>query len=221
MQKSFILCFTKLIIGTILSAFLAFSTLNAQPLKEGRDYIVLKNPLNVPQKSIVEIFNVGCPHCAKMAKILPKLFAVIPQEAVFLPYHIITGSQFSAQASEVLAVAVSIDEERTLHSRDIESYFRRASNAYFDAFSKQKIFKNKDSFIDYGLDAMEISRTKFETQLHQTDVQEKLKIWQDSIEQTGIKSLPSFIINGKYLILTQNVKDTEDFIYKIDYLLGK
>lgn len=222
MQKSFILCLVKLIFGTILSTFLAFSTLNAQSLKEGRDYIVLKNPLNVPQKSIVEIFNVGCPHCAKMGEVLPKLFAVIPQEAVFLPYHIITGSQFSAQASEVLAVAVSIDEERTLHSRDIESYFRRASNAYFDAFSKQKdIFKDKESFINFGLDAMEISRTKFETQLMKQDVQEMLKTWQDSITQTGIQSIPSFIINGKYLIHNQAIKDMEDFIYKVDYLLEK
>ncbi|WP_300842769.1 thioredoxin domain-containing protein, partial [Helicobacter sp. UBA3407] len=128
---------------------------------------------------------------------------------------------FSAQASEVLAVAVSIDEERNLTSKDIESYFRRASNAYFDAFFKtQKHFKNKESFIAFGLDAMEISQTKFETQLRHKEVQEKLKAWQDSIAQTGIQSVPSFIVNGKYLILMDKVKDSEDFIYKINYLLG-
>lgn len=129
--------FFKSFLGVILGAFFMFSGLNAESLKEGKDYIVLKTPLNVPPKSIVEIFNVGCPHCAKMGEVLPKLFATIPQEAVFLPYHILTGSAFSAQASEVLAVAVAIDEERNLTSRDIESYFRRASNAYFDAFFKK------------------------------------------------------------------------------------
>lgn len=211
----------RLLFGTFLSTLLAMNMLYAESLKEGKDYIKLKNPLDVPQKSIVEIFNVGCPHCAKMGELLPKLFATIPQEAVFLPYHIITGSAFSAQASEVLAVAVSIDEERNLTSKDIESYFRRASNAYFDAFFKtQKHFKNKESFIAFGLDAMEISQTKFETQLRHKEVQEKLKTWQDSIAQTGIQSVPSFIVNGKYLILMNKVKDSEDFIYKINYLLG-
>lgn len=211
----------RLLFGTFLSTLLAMNMLYAESLKEGKDYIKLKNPLDVPQKSIVEIFNVGCPHCAKMGELLPKLFATIPQEAVFLPYHIITGSAFSAQASEVLAVAVSIDEERNLTSRDIESYFRRASNAYFDAFFKlHKKFKNKESFIAFGLDAMEISQTKFETQLRHKEVQEKLKTWQDSIAQTGIQSVPSFIVNGKYLILMNKVKDSEDFIYKINYLLG-
>lgn len=211
----------RLLFGTFLSALLAMNMLYAESLKEGKDYIKLKNPLDVPQKSIVEIFNVGCPHCAKMGELLPKLFATIPQDAVFLPYHIITGSTFSAQASEVLAVAVSIDEERNLTSKDIESYFRRASNAYFDAFFKtQKHFNNKESFIAFGLDAMEISQTKFETQLHKKEVQEKLKTWQDSIAQTGIQSVPSFIVNGKYLILMDKVKDSEDFIYKINYLLG-
>lgn len=211
----------RLLFGTFLSTLLAMNMLYAESLKEGKDYIKLKNPLDAPQKSIVEIFNVGCPHCAKMGELLPKLFATIPQEAVFLPYHIITGSAFSAQASEVLAVAVSIDEERNLTSKDIESYFRRASNAYFDAFFKtQKHFKNKESFIAFGLDAMEISQTKFETQLRHKEVQEKLKTWQDSIAQTGIQSVPSFIVNGKYLILMNKVKDSEDFIYKINYLLG-
>ncbi|CAM3475249.1 thioredoxin domain-containing protein [Helicobacter sp. UBA3407] len=211
----------RLLFGTFLSTLLAMNMLYAESLKEGKDYIKLKTPLDVPQKSIVEIFNVGCPHCAKMGELLPKLFATIPQEAVFLPYHIITGSAFSAQASEVLAVAVSIDEERNLTSKDIESYFRRASNAYFDAFFKtQKHFKNKESFIAFGLDAMEISQTKFETQLRHKEVQEKLKAWQDSIAQTGIQSVPSFIVNGKYLILMDKVKDSEDFIYKINYLLG-
>lgn len=211
----------NLVLGVILGAFLTLSTLNAASLKEGKDYIVLKTPLNVPQKSIVEIFNVGCPHCAKMAEVLPKLFATIPQEATFLPYHIITGSAFSAQASEVLAVAVAIDEERNLTSKDIESYFRRASNAYFDAFFKTKQhFKNKESFITFGLDAMEISQTQFEVRRKQKEVQDKLKVWEDSIGQTGIQSVPSFVINGKYLIIMDKVKDIEDFIYKVDYLLG-
>ena len=41
------------------------------------------------------------------------------------------------------------------------------------------------------------------------------------IEYANIQGVPSFIVNGKYMVSSQNLKGTEDFIYKIDYLLEK
>lgn len=46
-------------LGAFLGMLFLLNPLNAESLKEGKDYIKLKNPLDVPQKSIVEIFNVG------------------------------------------------------------------------------------------------------------------------------------------------------------------
>ena len=71
---------SKMILGFLLCAFSGvFSGLFAESLVEGKDYVVLDNALNVLQPSVAEIFNVGCPHCASMQKVLPSLFAVPKQ----------------------------------------------------------------------------------------------------------------------------------------------
>ena len=41
------------------------------------------------------------------------------------------------------------------------------------------------------------------------------------LEYTEIQGVPSFVINGKYMILSSGIKGVEDFIYKVDYLLTK
>ncbi|WP_034290471.1 DsbA family protein [Helicobacter sp. MIT 11-5569] len=214
--------FLKYTITFILSLFLSVQFLQAESLKEGHDYIILNNPLNVPKNSIIEIFNVGCPHCASMNKVLPNLFNVLPEQVEFLPYHIITGAPFSAQASEVLAVSLILDKEQNLSPKDSKSHFKRVLEAYFDAnFKERKHFTNKDSFVSYGLNAANITQENFKNTLENPQTKELLQVWADASVHTRIQGVPSFIINGKYLILAQGLKSEEDFIYKVDYLLGQ
>ncbi len=206
-----------LFIGFVGSLF--FVQLHAESLKEGEDYVLLQKPLDVPNRSVVELFSVGCMHCANMNKILPKLFAILPEDAVFLPYHLPTVT-YGEQASEVLAVALILDEEKQISPKDSQSHFYRAVNAFFDAnFKDRKVFTDKDSYIAYGLEAMGCSRDDFMQTLKNPKTKELLKQWQECSKLEQIRGVPSFIINGKYLILTQNVKNEEDFFYKINYLL--
>ncbi|MBX7490514.1 thioredoxin domain-containing protein [Helicobacter turcicus] len=211
----------KYTLSLLFSLVLSTQFLYAESPKEERDYIILDNPLNVPKNSIIEIFNVGCPHCASMNKILPNLFGVLSKEVEFIPYHIITGAPFSAQASEVLAVSLSLDKAQNLSPKDSNSRFKRALDSYFSAnFQQKKRFINAESFIAHGLEAAEITQETFNTTLKRTDTQALLKTWQSAVEYARFQGVPSFIISGKYLILAQGLKSEEDFIYKVDYLLG-
>lgn len=206
----------------IISMFLSLQFLHAEDLKEGRDYVVLDKPLNVPKNSIVEVLNVGCPHCANMQKIIQKLFALLPSDVVFIPYHIITGAPFSLQASEVLAVSLTLDKAQNLSPKDSKSHFNRALESYFEAnFYRPKRFNNAQAFITHGLKAAGISQETFDTTLKDPNTQSLLKMWQTIAQETKIQGVPSFIVNGKYLLLSQSLKGEEDFIYKIDYLLGQ
>ena len=205
----------------IFFIFLNTQFINAEPLKEGHDFVALKKPIDVPKNSIVELFNVGCPHCASMNKILPNLFAVLPNEVTFIPYHIVTGAPFSAQASEMLAVSLGLDKAKNLSPKDSNSHFKRILDAYFNAnFQQRKRFGDAESFIEYGLSAINISKETFNSTLKESYAQSLLKTWKDASEYASIQGVPSFIINGKYLILAQGLKSEEDFIYKVDYLLG-
>lgn len=212
----------KVVLGFLLCALSgAFSGLFAESLVEGRDYVVLNNALEVPKPSVAEIFNVGCPHCASMQQVLPSLFAVLKGDVEFLPFHIITGAPFSKQASEVLAVSFALDKAHKISIKDSKSHFKRAVEAYFDAnFKNRQRFKNAESFIAYGLNAAEITQNDFDSILKDKATQEILKQWSEVAQHARIQGVPSFIINGKYLILAQNLKSQEDFIFKVDYLLG-
>ena len=93
--------------------------------------------------------------------------------------------------------------------------------AYFDAnFKNKQRFKNVESFIAYGLNAAGIAQNDFDSTLKDKAVQEILKQWNEAAQHARIQGVPSFIVNGKYLILAQNLKSQEDFIFKVDYLLG-
>lgn len=201
--------------------FLSLQFLNAQPLKEGRDFITLKTALNVPKNSIVELFNIGCPHCANMNRVLPNLFSVLPDTVIFMPYHTITAAPFSSQASEVLAVSLSLDQTQNLSPKDPKSHFKRVLDSYFNAnFQQRKYFKDAKSFVEYGLNALNITQATFDSTLQESYTKELLKAWKEVAQYANIQGVPSFIINGKYLILAQGLKSEEDFIYKVAYLLG-
>lgn len=212
----------KYTLTLVASVFLSLQFLHAESLKEGNDYILLDKPLNVPKNSIIEVFNVGCPHCANIQKVLPKLFALLPDDVHFIPYHIITGAPFSMQASQVLAVSLILDKAQNLSPKDPKSHFNRSLESYFEAnFYRPKRFNNAQAFIAHGLKAAGISQETFDTTLKDSNTQALLKMWQTIAQETKIQGVPSFIINGKYLLLTQGLKGEEDFIYKINYLLGE
>ncbi|MCI5969294.1 thiol:disulfide interchange protein DsbA/DsbL [Helicobacter sp.] len=221
MQTLLKYAFTFLFSLTLSAAFLYANNL-ADDLKEGRDFITLNKPLNVPKNTIVELFNVGCPYCASINKILPNLFSLLPNEVVFMPYHIITSAPFSTQASEVLAVSLSLDKAQNLSPKSSNSHFKRVLDSYFDAnFQQRKRFNNAESFIAHGLSVLNISKEVFDSTLKEPYTQMLLKEWKDSARYANIQGVPSFIINGKYLILAQGLKSEEDFIYKVDYLLER
>ena len=205
----------------LFSCLLSLQLLNAESLKEGTDFITLQKPIPVEKNTIIELFNVGCPYCASINNVLPNLFALLADEVVFMPYHIITGASFSAQASEVLAVSLILDETHNLSPKNSNSHFKRAADSYFNAiFQQRKYFNNAESFIAHGLNAMRVSRAVFNSTLKDPRTQTLLNTWNASAQYARIQGVPTFIINGKYLILAQGLKSEEDFIYKVDYLLN-
>ncbi|EEO26573.1 hypothetical protein BCM35_05030 [Helicobacter winghamensis] len=211
----------KYVLSLFFPLVLSTQFLQAEDLKEGSDFITLQKPLNAPKNSIIELFNVSCPHCASISKVLPNLFSFLPSEVIFMPYHIITSAPFSSQASEMLAVSLSLDKTQKLSPKDSNSNFKRVLDSYFNAnFTQRKHFKDAGSFISYGLNAINISEEVFNSTLKESHTQELLQAWKEATQYANIQGVPSFIINGKYLILAQGLKSEEDFIYKVDYLLG-
>ena len=116
---------------------------------------------------------------------------------------------------------LALDNTQKISINDSKSHFKRAVEAYFDAnFKSRQRFKDAKSFVAYGLNAAGIAQNDFDNALKDKATQAILKQWNEAAQHARIQGVPSFIINGKYLILAQNLKNQEDFIFKVDYLLG-
>ncbi|MCL9823292.1 DsbA family protein [Helicobacter colisuis] len=195
----------------------------ANDLKENVDYIVLKKPIFNMQNKVIEIFNIGCPHCAYYnANFVPNLLEFLPENVEFLPYHVAAAIPIHEETSNILVVALAKDKEKSLELKDNDSLYKKILNHYFNAIHKErKNWSNRQEFLKEGLEILGISEAEYKEVLKAKNSREALKQWQSMLEYTEIQGVPSFVINGKYMILSSGIKGVEDFIYKVDYLLTK
>lgn len=189
-------------------------------LKEGEDYITLKKPIPNAQNTIIELFNVGCPHCATYYEFLPDLFEILPLGVTFKPYHIATSQPFSDEISEILATMLVLDANEGKTTLDLNSHYHRVLEYYFTQIHKtQKNWESKKSLKEESLKIARVSPELYDKT--QKEAKGHIKEWKDSLEYARIQGVPSFIVNGKYLILAKNLESFEDLAYKIDFLLRK
>ena len=195
----------------------------ANDLKENVDYIVLKKPISNMQNKVIEIFNIGCPHCAYYnTNFVPNLLEFLPENVEFLPYHVAAAIPIHEETSNILVVALTKDKEKGLELKDNDSLYKKILNHYFNAIHKErKNWSNRQEFLKEGLEILGISEIEYKETLKTKNSKEALKQWQSMLEYTEIQGVPSFVINGKYMILSSGIKGVEDFIYKVDYLLTK
>lgn len=202
--------------------FLFLRFIFANDLKDGEDYIVLKNSIPNMENSVIELFNIGCPHCAYFNKELPKILEILPSEIEFYPYHLSVGSKIHDVFSEIVAVSLQLDKKNNLNTKSINSNFKKVTNLYFDLMhEKQKKWKNEEEFLSDGLSTLNISNKEYSEILKNKDTQNILKKWKEAVKYAEFQGVPSFIVNGKYMIVTKNISSTEDLAFKIDFLLEK
>lgn len=194
-------------------------------LKEGRDFIVLKEPLPNAQNSVIEIFSYACPFCYRYSKILPKVIESLPKNVEFKPYHLEKMGDYGKVASQVFAVLLDKDKKSNITTKDSKSAFLKAQNAYFNEYNIKKERwgqgKNLQSFLHTGLDAAGVKIEEFYAALQEKGVQEILRFWEAGYEVAIIQGVPAFVVNGKYLIYTKSIASLKDLEYKIDELLKK
>lgn len=194
-------------------------------LKEGRDFVALKEPLPNAQNSVIEIFSYACPFCYRYSKILPKVIESLPKDVEFKPYHLEKMGDYGKVASQVFAVLLDKDKKSNITTKDSKSSFTKAQNAYFSEYNIKKERwgqgKNLQAFLHTGLDAAGVKIEEFYAALQERGVQEILRSWEAGYEVAIIQGVPAFVVNGKYLIYTKSITSLKDLEYKIDELLKK
>lgn len=193
-------------------------------LAEGTDYIVL--PKSVPgyEDTVFEVFSYACPFCYKYDKaVLPKLILKLNPSLKFTYWHLQSKGTYGSAANKLFAALITKDEKAGLGSFDSGSSFKKAKDAYYDAYhnKKERWDAGEDSFLQFGLKAAGITEAEFELLLAAPASKERLVLWENALDIAKIQGVPAFVVDGKYLLYTKNIKSLEGMAAAINALAAK
>lgn len=209
------------------AALVAFLASTAFAFTEGTDYVKLAKPIPNAQGTLIKVFSYDCPFCYKYDKqVTPKLVPKLPSDLKFRPFHLKTKGKYGAQGSELFAVLLLKDQEKGLSDRDLysdKSLLKKAKMTYYNAYhdKKERWDAGPDAYLKTGLDAVGMTRAEFDKAKTSPKVKALLKEWDVSYDVAKVQGIPGFVVNGKYLIMTKNIKSVDSMLQLIKELKAK
>ncbi|MCK6263495.1 thiol:disulfide interchange protein DsbA/DsbL [Vibrio sp. ZSDE26] len=201
---------SSLIITALISiTFLAGCSESSHP-EEGKQFVRLPADLsNYGLAPVTEVFSLTCGHCRKMEQIIPELEKATNQRIGKV--HVTFNE--SAQISAMIYYAAQIQLKATPDHEMMDELFAavQMGEGATQAERKQAIdnaFESRGLISPYYL-GEEMQQALFK----------QLDLAQDVSVKAKINSVPTFIVSGKYMILTQGHSDVESFARTINYLV--
>lgn len=181
----------------------AFVLAQAQTPEAGKDYIEIRNghPLKPAEGKIVveEFFNYVCPACYRFeptfeawAKALPSYVKVVHIPAAFRPDFVAYARAY--YAARILGIA---DKTHQAVYDAIHSTHKLPGEG--DKPDEERI---AEFYSKYGVD-----KQKFLTTLRSYRVEIMVRRATDHLKRCKIRSTPSIVINGRYLVLGKSYAD--------------
>lgn len=209
---TFKLLTTHKFIGTCIALLLLSACSKAPEPIVGEHYKLLPETLNSTQFApVTEVFSLTCGHCRKMEDVLPTLEEAIGQDIAKM--HITFN-----QSAYVAAMFYYAAEEQVGGIPDhqfMQDLFATMQMPQGTTQEQQKmqmisVFTSRGlhSPINYSDQQMAELSAKVDEIMHLS-------------EQAKIQSVPTFIVKGKYQVLTSGHKETQEIADTINYLLKK
>ncbi|NLY04413.1 MAG: thiol:disulfide interchange protein [Campylobacter sp.] len=199
--------------------FLSIVSFASAEIKEGREYEVLPFVVKNAENSLIKVSRYNCPFCYKYDELFMDKVMINLPEFNYMPYHSAVGASFGKYASKVLSVMIAKDMEDGVSLVDEKSSYHRTIMAIYTAYHKENERwgnnanddKNVEKFLKTALKPTGMSIDEYEKRLQNSNTVEILNAW--GLDESGmaanlaeIQGVPSFIVNGKYLIKYQAIK---------------
>ncbi len=180
--------------------------------KEGEQFTTL--PANLATYRIApvaEVFSLTCSHCRKMESVLPELEMALQQEVGKV--HVTFNEGAKAAAMVYYSAMMQLGQKPDAKLMDA-LFSAIQDNAALTPEQQQAAIEKV--FTDNNL----ISPSAFDQKQRQ-DLGRRLKIAQAITEQGQIQAVPTFIVAGRYQVLTSGHDDIKELAETINYLLHK
>lgn len=190
----------------VLSIFF-ISSAQARDYKEGLDYEIRATNKTV-EPEIREFFSFFCSHCFAMEKPFSQMAEFFKGKAKFTVNPVgLIGGDVGVESQKAYAVAINLEIEDELK----EELFNRIH-------VKQDIPEDHDYFAEL-FESLGVPSEKYEQIYNSFVTQAKVAEYDRHTKEMKIDAVPEIVVNGKYLVKTDNLESIEDYESIVSYLL--
>jgi thiol:disulfide interchange protein DsbA len=194
----------------LLAAAFASGSAVAQ-LTEGKNYARIANPQPVEtgkKIEVIEFFSYGCPHCAELEPHLDAWLAKLPQDVAFRRVPVMFQQRWTPLAKiyytlDALGVEskLSPDVFRAIHGQNVALW---DDEKFYDWAATKGIDRNKakEVFTSFAVDG-------------------KMKRALQLAQQYNVQSVPTVVVDGKFVTSSDRVGTHAQLPGAIDELVNK
>ena len=179
--------------------------------RANKDYIIIKKPVATAtgdKIEIKEIFWYDCPRCYTLISYIPLIKQSFNEQTEFVKQPVIFGDAWELHAW-FFYVLEFLGETQRLHEEVFHAIHRDNIN-----------LTSKDQFIDW-LEMNGIDKAKIKEATKAYSVAININKAKKQGPEYQIRSIPVFVINGKYLIGLQTAGSYEEMVKIMQYLVAK
>jgi thiol:disulfide interchange protein DsbA len=180
-------------------------------LVEGKNYDRIKNPQPTESGNkieVIEFFSYGCPHCAELEPFLETWLAKLPPDVAFRRVPVMFQDRWIPLA-KIYYTLDSMGEERKL------------SPEVFRAIHGQGLsLWNDKAFYDWAA-TKGLDRKKVEDVFGSFAVNGKMNRARQQAQQYNIQSVPTVVVDGKFITGSERVGTHAQLPAAIDELINK
>jgi thiol:disulfide interchange protein DsbA len=181
-------------------------------LVEGRDWRALSPPqagADQEQIEVLEFFSYGCPHCGSLNPLIKAWAEQLPDDVNFRRVPV----TFGRAAWDNLA--------RLYYALELDGSLAQLDQAVFDAITQDRVNlyteKNILKWIErQGLDADAFGKT-----FNSFGVEVALGRAKELESRMQIDAVPRIIVDGRYVVVGEGVRDYEDLLRITDALVQR
>lgn len=196
---------------TCLIVLFAAGLAHAQP-KAGVEYRELSpaQPTDAAGRiEVIEFFWYGCPHCFNFEPVIEPWTKKLPKDVQFRRVPAIFNDEW-AQGARAYYTLEAIGEGERLHK------------PLFDAVHQDTRLKiANEAALTEWLGKQGVDTKKFAAAYRSFSVEGKVKRAGQLTQAYKIEGVPAMAVNGKYVVITDNIKSFEQMLAVADYLIDQ
>ncbi|EWH08914.1 thiol:disulfide interchange protein DsbA [Catenovulum agarivorans DS-2] len=185
----------------------------AEQFKEGTHYTVLAKAATA-QPEVKEFFSFYCPHCYSFEPIVAKIKQDLPADASFKKSHVDFMPRNNKPVAQGLGKSLAALELLKAEDAGVAAIFNHLHK-------DKKRFASMAEVRDVVVNKAGVEPTKYDSAYNSFMAAGRANQMQTEQRSFNIRSVPTFIVNGKYQIELGSVKSEEEYVALVKFLLNK